>query len=148
MRCGTYVTVGGAPVYVWPGGGITFMVDVTRLPDNAFGYVPTPALVAPIEFTMRRDLYERLGGHAEAIRLLDDVLASGGEYLNDRRSAPAPSGSPWPLLQAARRLAEDAVMNGPQIAWLADGKRLHLNHGPIDLIIETFGREAERRAGL
>ena len=37
-------------------------------------------------------------------------------------------------------------MNGPQIAWLADGKRLHLNHGPIDLIIETFGREAERRA--
>ena len=37
-------------------------------------------------------------------------------------------------------------MNGPQIAWLADGKRLHLNHGPIDLIIETFGREIERRA--
>ena len=95
----TYVTSGGAPVYVWPGGGITFMVDVTRLPDNAFGYVPTPALVAPIEFTMRRDLYERLGGHAEAIRPLDDVLARGGEYLNDRRSAPAPSGSPWPLLQ-------------------------------------------------
>ena len=24
------VTCGGAPVYVWPGGGITFMVDVTR----------------------------------------------------------------------------------------------------------------------
>ena len=24
-------------------GGITFMVDVTRLPRNAFGYVPTPA---------------------------------------------------------------------------------------------------------
>jgi len=96
---GTYVTCGGAPVYVWPGGGITFMVDVTRLPDNAFGYVPTPALVAPVEFTMRRDLYERLGGHAEAVRTLDDVLASGGEYLNDRLSAPAPSGSPWPLLQ-------------------------------------------------
>ena len=94
---GTYVTCGGAPVYVWPGGGITFMVDVTRLPDNAFGYVPTPALVAPIEFTMRRDLYARLGGHAEAVRSLDDVLASGGEYLNDRRSAPAPSGTPWPL---------------------------------------------------
>ena len=75
------------------------MVDVTRLPDNAFGYVPTPALVAPIEFTMRRDLYEQLGGHAEAVRLLDDVLATGGEYLNDRRSAPAPSGSPWPLLK-------------------------------------------------
>ena len=36
-------------------------------------------------------------------------------------------------------------MNGPQIAWLADGKRLHLNHGPIDLIVEAFGRDAERR---
>ena len=40
----TTVTAGGAPVYVWPGGGITFMVDVTLLPRNAFGYVPTPAL--------------------------------------------------------------------------------------------------------
>ncbi len=37
----TRVTSGGAPVYVWPGGGITFMVDVTRLPAGAFGYVPT-----------------------------------------------------------------------------------------------------------
>jgi hypothetical protein len=96
---GVYVTCGGAPVYVWPGGGITFMVDVMRLPDNAFGYVPTPALVAPVEFTLRRDLYERLGGHVDAIRPLADVMASGGEYLNDRRSAPAQRGSPWPLLQ-------------------------------------------------
>ena len=47
----TRVTSGGAPVYVWPGGGITFMVDVTQMPAGAFGYVPTPALVAPIEFT-------------------------------------------------------------------------------------------------
>lgn len=37
-------------------------------------------------------------------------------------------------------------MSGPQAAWLADGRRLHLNHGPIDLIVETFGREAERQA--
>src|SRR5438105_2905467 len=44
----TRVTSGGAPVYVWPGGGITFMVDVTQMPAGAFGYVPTPALVAPI----------------------------------------------------------------------------------------------------
>ena len=49
----TRVTSGGAPVYVWPGGGITFMVDVTQMPAGAFGYVPTPALVAPIEFTLR-----------------------------------------------------------------------------------------------
>src|SRR6266850_3949607 len=46
----TRVTCGGAPVYVWPGGGITFMVDVTRIPANAFGYVPTPPPLPPPEF--------------------------------------------------------------------------------------------------
>lgn len=35
-------------------------------------------------------------------------------------------------------------MSGPQIAWLADGRRLHMNHGPIDLIVEAFGPDAER----
>ncbi len=29
-------------------------------------------------------------------------------------------------------------MNGPQISWLADG-RLHLHHGPIDLICQAWG---------
>jgi len=71
----TSVTSGGAPVYVWPGGGITFMVDVTQMPANAFGSVPTPAIVAPIEFTMPLADYEAIGGHMGAIRALDDVLA-------------------------------------------------------------------------
>ena len=74
------VTCGGAEVYVWPGGGITFMVDVTRLPEGAFGSVPTPALVAPLEFTMAREDYLALGGHAPSIRSLGDILATGGEY--------------------------------------------------------------------
>jgi hypothetical protein len=34
----------------------------------------------------------------------------------------------------------------PQIAWLADGKRLHLQDGPIDLIVEASGNEANVRA--
>ena len=34
-------------------------------------------------------------------------------------------------------------MNGPQVSLLADGRRLHLNHGPIDLIVEAFGEAAE-----
>ena len=34
----------------------------------------------------------------------------------------------------------------PQIAWLADGRRLHLQDGPIDLIIEAKGSELEVRA--
>jgi hypothetical protein len=70
----TTVTAGGAPVFVWPGGGITFMVDVTLLPEGAFGYVPTPALVAPIEFTMRREDYAALGGHVDHIRPLEEVI--------------------------------------------------------------------------
>jgi hypothetical protein len=75
----TTVTAGGAPVYVWPGGGITFMVDVSRLPKNAFGYVPTPAIVAPIEFTLRLDDYAALGGHVDEVRSLSDVVARHGE---------------------------------------------------------------------
>ena len=57
----TRVTCGGAPAYIWPGGGITVMVDVALMPENSFGYVPTPAIVAPIEFTMRKDHYAALG---------------------------------------------------------------------------------------
>jgi ApbE superfamily uncharacterized protein (UPF0280 family) len=34
----------------------------------------------------------------------------------------------------------------PQIALLPDGKRLHLQDGPIDLVIEAKGREADIRA--
>lgn len=35
---------------------------------------------------------------------------------------------------------------GPVAAQLADGRRLHLQHGPIDLIIEADGRPQEVRA--
>jgi ApbE superfamily uncharacterized protein (UPF0280 family) len=34
----------------------------------------------------------------------------------------------------------------PQIGWLADGRRLHLQDGPIDLIVEARGSEAGLRA--
>lgn len=99
----TYVTCGGAPVYVWPGGGITLMVDVMRLPDNAFGYVPTPALVAPIEFTLRRDDFVALGGYSDHIRTVEEVLAEGGEYFNARQIGPAPIVNSWPPLQQLSR---------------------------------------------
>lgn len=72
----TSVTCGGAPVYVWPGGGITFMVDVTRVPEGAFGYVPTPALVAPIEFTLKLSDYAALGGHMDHVRPLSSLKDS------------------------------------------------------------------------
>ena len=34
-------------------------------------------------------------------------------------------------------------MSGPVAARTADGSRLHLQHGPIDLIIEAWGDAAE-----
>lgn len=95
----TTMTAGGAPVYVWPGGGITFMVDVTRLPDNAFGYVPTPALVAPIEFTLPLADYRALGGHVGDVRSLADLARDGLARLN---VAPQRD-NPWPLGPAERR---------------------------------------------
>ncbi|MFT6302702.1 MAG: hypothetical protein ACJAY2_001887 [Pseudomonadales bacterium] len=71
----TYVSCAGAPAYVWPGGGITIMADVTQMPKNAFGYVPTPALVAPIEFTLRQSDYENMGGHIDHIRSITDITS-------------------------------------------------------------------------
>jgi hypothetical protein len=84
----TRLTSGGAETYVWPGGGITFMVDVTRLPKGAFGYVPTPALVAPLEFTLPRAAYLAMGGHEDSIRSLDQSMAEGGEYPTAARVEP------------------------------------------------------------
>ncbi len=37
-------------------------------------------------------------------------------------------------------------MSTPQVGLLADGRRLHLQHGPIDLVIEAFGDTQEIRA--
>ena len=86
------VTCGGAPVFVWPGGGITLMVDVTLMPDKSFGYVPTPAIVGPIEFTMRLEDYATLGGHMDRVQKLEDVLVSPRV-----KGAPWLASNPWPL---------------------------------------------------
>jgi len=92
----TRVTCGGAPVYVWPGGGITIMADVTRMPDNSFGYVPTPALVAPIEFSLSLTDYAELGGHMAEVRPLDDV-ATDPITLARLMVAGQGDDNPWPL---------------------------------------------------
>jgi hypothetical protein len=77
------------------------MVDVARMPDNSFGTVPTPAIVAPIEFSMRLDDYRALGGHMGYVRSLEDVLARGA-WHNDgaptgRRLARQHAANAWPL---------------------------------------------------
>ena len=76
----TSVSCGGVPAYVWPGGGITIMLDVLNMPENAFGYVPTPAIVAPLEFTVRREDYLDLGGHDSAVRSIAEAVYEGSEY--------------------------------------------------------------------
>jgi 6-hydroxynicotinate reductase len=50
------------------------MVDVALMPDKSFGSVPTPAIVSPIEFTMKRKDYLALGGHADSIRSVADAI--------------------------------------------------------------------------
>jgi hypothetical protein len=97
------VTMGGAPAYVWPGGGITVMADVMRMPDASFGTVPTPAIVAPMEFSMRLADYRALGGHMDYVRPLADVLRTGawhhdGAPTARRWSAPTVA-NPWPIGQ-------------------------------------------------
>src|SRR3981189_87092 len=89
----TRVTCGGAPVYVWPGGGITIMVDVSRMPENAFGYVPTPALVAPIEFTLKLSDYETLGGYMDHVGPLSSIHRDE----DGQRRVVSRADNPWPL---------------------------------------------------
>lgn len=50
------------------------MADVMQMPANSFGYVPTPALVAPIEFTLRLSDYAALGGHLDHVQPVASVL--------------------------------------------------------------------------
>jgi len=90
----TNVTMGGAPVYVWPGGGITVMVDVTRMPENSFGYVPTPAIVAPIEFTLSKKRYAEMGGHIDYVQSLEDIK---NYYGDSAQKNTWNSENPWPL---------------------------------------------------
>jgi hypothetical protein len=98
----THVTCGGAPTYLWPGGGITVMSDVTQMPSNAFGYVPTPALVAPIEFTVSREDYAAMGGHVGHIMPLHEALAGSTGEQNDhimsgQRTVAQDEDIQWPM---------------------------------------------------
>ena len=96
------VTCGGAPVYIWPGGGITVMVDVAKMPDNSFGSVPTPAIVSPIEFTMLRADFIALGGHEVSIKSIAQALETAS-YGTRAITVPWPGDNPWPLSNSSLR---------------------------------------------
>ena len=86
----THVSCGGAKAYVWPGGGITVMVDIMDMPLDSFGYVPTPALVAPIEFTLRVSDYQTLGGHMEHLKKVSDVNRKDARHVSQNPKARDP----------------------------------------------------------
>ncbi len=66
------LTIGGAPTCILPGGGINFRVDVEKTVPKAFTWVPTPATVAPVEYTMTLEKYREIGGHVgNAVRKSD-----------------------------------------------------------------------------
>lgn len=52
------------------------MADVMAMPANSFGYVPTSALVAPFEFTLRLSDYAALGGHLDHVQPVEAVMGS------------------------------------------------------------------------
>jgi len=62
------LTVGGAPSFLLPGGGINFMVDVEKIKGGFFYWTPTPATICPIEYTMEVGEYELMGGHRQAMK--------------------------------------------------------------------------------
>ncbi len=86
----THVSCGGADVYVWPGGGITVMVDVLDMPTQSFGYVPTPALVAPIEFTLRVSDYQVLGGHMEHLKQVSEINRDAARHVTQNAKTRNP----------------------------------------------------------
>jgi len=63
-----HLTVGGSPTFVMPGGGISFMVDVERVKPGSFYWTPTPATICPVEYTMEKDEYKKIGGHVGAMK--------------------------------------------------------------------------------
>ena len=61
------LTAAGQETFVFPGGNLVFMVDVGPMPDGCFAWVPTPATVIPIEFSMTRATYDAVCGYPEAV---------------------------------------------------------------------------------
>lgn len=68
------LTIAGAPAYVMPGGGITFLADVEKMVEKPFNYTASPAVVAPIEYTIVKEKYGDIGGHIKAVRKMEEVI--------------------------------------------------------------------------
>ncbi len=61
------LTIGGAETFILPGGGINFLVDIEKVVPKAFTWVPSPATVAPVEYTLTKEKYKEIDGHMDQI---------------------------------------------------------------------------------
>lgn len=68
------LTIGGAPVFITPGGEIEFMVDVEKVKTGAFTWQNVGAVVAPMEYTMTLKDYKDIGGFVEHVKPLQEML--------------------------------------------------------------------------
>jgi hypothetical protein len=72
------VTIGGARPFIFPGGGINFLVDVEKIRYGSIYLSPTPSFILPVEYTMRRETFAEIGGHIDAIEPMENVLKRTG----------------------------------------------------------------------
>ncbi len=72
------ITIGGARPFIFPGGGINFLVDVGKIRHGSIYLSPTPSFVLPVEYTMRRETFADIGGHIDSIKPIEKVLKSKG----------------------------------------------------------------------
>lgn len=70
----TRVICVGVLVYVWPGGGIIFMVDVIIMFEGFFGFVLMLAIVVFIEFMLCFGDYVGMGGHMDVVSRFDEIV--------------------------------------------------------------------------
>ena len=134
----TRVTCGGAPVYVWPGGGITFMVDVS----------PNAGARLRLRAHTGAGRPHRIHFEADGLRgsgWLHGSRSSAGIDPARRRPPPSFRESGQSVAAVLGEIAEVRIVerSEPRSDCLPDGDRLHLHDGPIDLIVEAFGVPAE-----
>ena len=78
------LTAAGQETFIMPGGNLIFMVDTGKMPKGCFAWVPTPATVVPIEFTMTKRTFDEVCGYPAAVRPLDEVLREYEHVYLDR----------------------------------------------------------------
>ena len=68
------LTIGGAKPFIFPGGGINFLVDVEQIKYGSVYVSPTPSFILPVEYTMSLDTFKSIGGHIDAVKPIEEVL--------------------------------------------------------------------------